>query len=42
MSNELAAIWRLRARLRRQRHEIHFYRALVILLGGALCVLLFR
>lgn len=42
MSNELAAIWRLRARLRRQRHEIHFYRALVILMGGALCVLLFR
>lgn len=42
MSNELAALWRLRARLRRQRREIRFYRALLVLMGGALCFLIFR
>lgn len=42
MTSELVSLWRLRARLRRQRNEIHFYRALLVVMGGAICVLLFR
>lgn len=42
MTNELTYLWRLRAILRQQRREIRFYRALIIVLTGAVCVLLFR
>lgn len=42
MTNELNHLMRMRARVRRQRHEIHLYRALIVVMGGAICVLLLR
>ncbi len=42
MTSEIAYLWRLRATMRRQRREIRFYRALIIVLTGAVCFQLFR
>lgn len=42
MTSEITYLWRLRAAMRWQRREIRFYRALIIVLAGAICFQLFR